>query len=507
MRHVQHLRHLPDQLRHVRHLQHPVWTGDLRSLQHAHLHGLQSQHLQLLNVEEGPLPARAASILTSELREAALRAALHVAEKLKDPREAERAAARAAQQSQFPEFSRWSPSRIAQGNAGLALLWAYLDACLPGRNWDVVGKLHLEEAVRGAEVESTLGTGLFSGLSGLAFAGAVLSRNGVRYRRMLASLDQAIADETVALAAHVRTANGLSVGDFDVISGLSGIGAYLLSRRDEPPIALALAHAVDALTAQVLSDEVPPRWFTPAHLLYDEPTRQMYPNGNLNCGLAHGIPGVLAFLSLVRLEGLRFERLEDSIVVIAEWLSSHRQDDSWGVNWPAAVQLEAMRDADGRTRLRPGDPALAPGGPSRAAWCYGSPGVARALWLAGQAMDREAYRAQALAAMEAVFHRPIPARMIDSPTFCHGVGGLLAITMRFARETRDTMFVRETRQLVEQLLGSFQPDSLLGFRCIEFGDNRTDQPGLLDGAAGVAIVLLAASTGLEPTWDRVFLLS
>jgi hypothetical protein len=133
--------------------------------------------------------------------------------------------------------------------------------------------------------------------------------------------------------------------------------------------------------------------------------------------------------------------------------------------------------------------------------------VARALWLAGQAMDREAYRAQALAAMEAVFRRPIPARMIDSPTFCHGVGGLLAITMRFARETRDTMFVRETRQLVEQLLGSFQPDSLLGFRCIEFGDNRTDQPGLLDGAAGVAIVLLAASTGMEPTWDRVFLLS
>jgi hypothetical protein len=436
-----------------------------------------------------------------------MRAALHVAEKLKDPSAAERAAARAAEQSQFPEFSRWSPPSIAQGNAGLALLWAYLDSCFPGHDWDVVGKLHLEEAVRSADLESTIGTGLFSGLSGLAFAGRELSRNGLRYRRMLTSLDQVIATETIALAARVRTSNGLSVGDFDVISGLSGIGAYLLSRHAETPVGAALANAVDALTAQALSDNVPPRWFTPADLLYDESTRQMYPNGNLNCGLAHGIPGALAFLSLVRLSGLSFDRLDDAIVAIAEWLSSSRQDDAWGVNWPAAVHLEEVRDVEGHTSLRAGDPAIAPGGASRAAWCYGSPGVARALWLAGRALDRNDYRTQAISAMEAVFRRPISARMIDSPTFCHGVAGLLAITMRFARETHDTMFFQESRRLAEQLLAHFEPDSLLGFRCIEYGNNQTDQPGLLDGAAGVAIVLLAASSGIEPTWDRIFLLS
>jgi hypothetical protein len=30
---------------------------------------------------------------------------------------------------------------------------------------------------------------------------------------------------------------------------------------------------------------------------------------------------------------------------------------------------------------------------------------------------------------------------------------------------------------------------------------------LLDGAPGVALVLLAAATPVEPTWDRLFLLS
>jgi hypothetical protein len=57
------------------------------------------------------------------------------------------------------------------------------------------------------------------------------------------------------------------------------------------------------------------------------------------------------------------------------------------------------------------------------------------------------------------------------------------------------------------LLDAFRSDSLLGFRNIEFRNNQTDQPGLLDGAAGVAIVLLVASTGVEHTWDRVFLLA
>ena len=32
-------------------------------------------------------------------------------------------------------------------------------------------------------------------------------------------------------------------------------------------------------------------------------------------------------------------------------------------------------------------------------------------------------------------------------------------------------------------------------------------PGLLDGAASVPLVLLAAATGHAPVWDRLFLLS
>jgi hypothetical protein len=145
--------------------------------------------------------------------------------------------------------------------------------------------------------------------------------------------------------------------------------------------------------------------------------------------------------------------------------------------------------------------------PSRAAWCYGSPGVARSLWLAGDAANDGSYKELSLSAMEAVYRRPVPTRRIDSPTFCHGVAGLQHITLRFAHDTGLSMFVEHARLLHQQIVARYEPASASGFRNLEPGGRLVDQPGLLDGASGVALVLLAASTSSEPLWDRLFLLS
>jgi hypothetical protein len=109
--------------------------------------------------------------------------------------------------------------------------------------------------------------------------------------------------------------------------------------------------------------------------------------------------------------------------------------------------------------------------------------------------------------MEAVYRRPVTARRIDSPTFCHGVAGLLQVTLRFANDTRLPVFGEAAASLTEGLLSAYEPDSLLGYRNWEPDGTRVDQPGLLDGAPGVLLALLAASTDVEPSWDRAFLLS
>ncbi len=432
--------------------------------------------------------------------------AREVAARLRERGNIVAAIAAARKQTAFPRSVSWQPYALAQGDAGLALLCGYLDACFPGEGWDVTGHRYLEIAARAAEQRSNLPVGLFSGLSGLAFAVEYLSQGGKRYRKLLAACEETLFPQIIALASHLsKQTREVSVSEFDLISGLSGIGAYLLRRKDvgEARDALeAILHSLIRLMAEDTSTALP-RWYTPAHLIWDEATRQLYPYGNLNCGLAHGVPGPLGLLSLAQIASVSVDGMEEAIAGSADWLLQHRLDDRWGINWPTAIAIAA----DGTVPAHVSDKLAAPFEPSRTAWCYGSPGIARALWFAGEALHRDEYREVAIAAMEAVYRRPVPVRRIDSPTFCHGTAGLLHITLRFAHDTGLPQFSEAAQTLTAQLLALYDPDSLLGYYSLEPGNKRVDQPCLLDGAPGVVLVLLAASCNVEPVWDRLFLLS
>lgn len=423
--------------------------------------------------------------------------ARHVAVRLSDPRVVQAAMKLSARQSAFPEIMRWSSTSTASGDAGLAMLAGYLDVREPEAGWDEWGHALITAAAREAEHQQHSSVGLFSGLSGLALGVSSLSRGGTRYGRLTGHLDSAITTQAEAAAAALRPdPTGIPVWTFDVISGLSGTAAYLLTRVDDNDAAKqALLTIVWALVNLWTADTDPPAWHTPPAAMEKTMARQ-HPQGNLNCGLAHGIPGVLAILSLCWAQGVRVTGCDKAISEITDWLGKHRTDDHWGPNWAAAVPLP----------LTPG-PTSGNAEITRSAWCYGAPGVARALWLAAEAIGDNAARRLALATMAGVYRRPIQDRRINSPTFCHGVAGLLQITLRFLHDTGLPMFGSAATTLLNQLVNAYEPDRPTGYYSLEPGGMRVDQPGLLDGSAGVALTLLAASGGPEPSWDRLFLLS
>lgn len=440
----------------------------------------------------------------SEKSAKAIRIALNVADRLREPAQVEAAVIQARLQSNNPKGPQWVPSGFAQGYAGLALLWGQLDRCFPNDGWDMIAHEHLEIAAEGTASQGWLAPGTFSGIGGLAFATWYLSRSGTRYNQLQAALDRGLI---CSLTPRIEYLNGLKGGvpayTFDVISGLSGVVPHLLGRRESAEVGNVLNLVIHSLVALSNDENGLPRWHSPPHLSNpaDDFMLQQYPNGYLNCGLAHGAPGLLGALALAHRSGIRCAGLEEAIDRLAAWLVNHRLNDEWGINWPGGVGLRVSGDPAGR--VYPTDPLnLAQSG-----WCYGSPGVARTLYFAGQCLQRQDYCSLAVQAMEAVLRRPLVARRISSPTFCHGVAGLLQIVLRFAHDTGSTLLQAGAVALTEQLLGLYEPKSLLGFRSIEFAGKRVDQPGLLDGAPGVALVLLAAACDVNPAWDRIFLLS
>src|SRR6202040_1971875 len=148
-------------------------------------------------------------------------------------------------------------------------------------------------------------------------------------RHLLTTLDDTLLPQVTAQAEGLGrlTMEGVSVGEFDVISGLAGIGAYFLLRRENPSAAVALEAALHSLVALASDTGSRPRWWTPAHLLGDEETAALYPNGNLNCGLAHGIPGPLALMALALADGIGVPGIEEAVDRLAGWIVGHRADD------------------------------------------------------------------------------------------------------------------------------------------------------------------------------------
>ncbi len=222
----------------------------------------------------------------ADVRAPAADVARAVADRLADQAVLDTAVTAARTQTTFPASVGWRGHTIANGYAGTALLFAAVDARRPDEGWDRVGHRHLTAAVTAMRASRVTSPSLFGGLAGVGFAAMTLAAGRDRYQRLLASVDGALLPKVVRAARRVDAASGCGVSEFDVISGLAGIGAYLLGRRHDAAVGRVLPVLVGALTRLLADAGEPRRWHTPADLV-GEAMRGAYPYGAHNCWLAH----------------------------------------------------------------------------------------------------------------------------------------------------------------------------------------------------------------------------
>jgi len=102
----------------------------------------------------------------SNLSAKALSVACEVAERCKNRERLLAANDASLRKTIFPQTIYWEPSGVVQGDAGIALMCSYLDACFPVEGWDRAGHEFLTWATRGAEATGARNIGLYSGLAG-----------------------------------------------------------------------------------------------------------------------------------------------------------------------------------------------------------------------------------------------------------------------------------------------------------------------------------------------------
>ncbi len=98
----------------------------------------------------------------------------------------------------------------------------------------------------------------------------------------------------------------------------------------------------------------------------------------------------------------------------------------------------------------------------------------------------------------------------DDASLCHGAAGALHIFNRLAQRAHDPRLADLARRWFARTLESIRRRDRTAVSRRDPGLVWTAwraRPGLMNGAAGVALALAAASSRTEPTWDRLLLLS
>ncbi|MEV8442126.1 lanthionine synthetase C family protein [Actinosynnema sp. NPDC051121] len=383
--------------------------------------------------------------------------------------------------AQRDEPSPYWRQSLASGAAGTALL--HIARARAGQTqWPAV---HRWITVMTRDpVTADTSSGLFHGAPAIAFV--LRQAAHPSYAPALDTLDRHISHLAARrlAAAHQRIDQGLPprLGEFDLINGLTGVGAYLLHHGGRQELVREiLAYLVRLAIEPVFVDgRQLPGWWTP-NAPNDRPSPQ-WPGGHANLGIAHGIAGPLALLAHSAILGTTVPGHVEAIDLICSWLDHWRSGTSTRPWWPGLLRPEEWHRG-----------SVDQPGPQRPSWCYGTPGIARGQQLAAMALhDRHRQRA-AEHTLATCVTDPDQLALLGDDSLCHGWAGLVQTTRRAAADA--------------------EPDSALAALLPHLNTRFAQHPHTRQPAAGDG--LLEGTTGIELTrhptpgiaWDTCLLIA
>ncbi|ATL25288.1 lanthionine synthetase LanC family protein [Streptomyces formicae] len=321
----------------------------------------------------------------------------------------------------------------------------------------------LRQLRQGCTHPGLFGWGLGGYLLGLRTAAAAWPRLG--------GLADTAYRELAACSGRWRT-EGLAWCDYDLVTGTAG--SLLALAADPACTRRDVAHAVGHLTALCADADL--RRLRVGR--YKDEEMRGWNHDRVNSGAAHGAAGVAtALCRAADATGLTPE-IAASLEHVASWyLTRYEAGTRSVVTWPPA---------GGLTHL-----------PSRPlTWCYGTPGIAWALWETGRVLDDAPLREFALHAATSFLRGYDEEADHPDLSLCHGQAGLALVCDAFHRHAGLAGAAALRDRLVARLLE----------RLDEVTDLAARDGTLLTGATGACAALLTLESGAsgDRSWLAAF---
>ena len=290
---------------------------------------------------------------------------------------------------------------------------------------------------------------------------------------------------------------------YDVIEGLSGVLSYLGIYRNQRKYYNVITRGLEILvnlTKDIeIQGQVVPGWYIPVQNQFSELEQDLYPKGNFNTSLSHGIAGPLIILSDMMANGIIVDGQEEAIIKIIKFLFDFKLNDGERDFWKGQIDFDEVvnKKLTDENIIR------------RDAWCYGNPGICYAIVSAGNALDNQRLIDYGIENLRLTMNN---IKGIFSPTFCHGYAGLYQVLNSVEMLLQKEFFSLEKELLKNKIIDFYNPDYIYGFKNMEL-DNKMekikpyDVCGLLEGTTGVCLSLLEGEKKSDNLWKKAFLLA
>ena len=378
-----------------------------------------------------------------------------------------------------------------QNCGDLALFWFYYQKFLQGGSrQDVIVSL-LNQGADFLQRDASR-PALFGGMAGVAWLYDHLALSEV------GTEDDTNAEIDQFLLDLVRTQQDRKTLSYDLMSGVVGFGVYWANRLSGKLAREGLRESLAWLEQAAVMDGPDKLYWTTAPNFLPPAKRVHHPEGLINLGLAHGLPGAVMFLSICIELGIERERARSLVERTLAWLRTHVQNEEVGSCFPPTI-------ADGF-----------PARCTRLAWCYGDLGVGLSLWTAAAALNSEEIRDWALEVMHAAAHRTKANSGISDAGICHGSSGVAHLFNRAYHLSGEVVFRDAARFWYLETLTTFdvtrfglKPDAPPGTATKTSASTSHDvgdvDSSFTTGLVGVGLALIAAVADWDPAWDTLLL--
>jgi lantibiotic biosynthesis protein len=388
------------------------------------------------------------------------------------------------------ENNSWNPLSINTGYPCLLILFAELERLFPNEGWEKKIHAYVLKIKESIETQPISNISFLDGLTGCCFAIQQASSHGARYSKILQTLNEYILKHLektylITIKNNLRKQIPLRIDLYDLFHGIVGIGVYCLKNFEHPSFRLWASEITEILiryTLPVVKNGIEyPGWCLDneediLNYGFKEIPKKRY----FDISLSQGVTGVLAFLAIVHHRGLKISGLRESICRLADWLLHVSIREGERFYWQKEFSVQEISSDD----------------VCEEGWEYGTPGVARVLYLAGTTLGDQALLKNAERAFFSFFEDQSTHLKKDDFSFATGTAGIYLLTKLMARDTH-SLLLKEKAELFYSMLA----EQMLSVR------EKVDQQhhyGILKGLSGSLLALMSTTDKSE--WYTPFLI-